>query len=165
MELDVHDLFPEKLFDKPRLPAVKNRRQGVRRVNTQFLKPNLAVERDADDVARPASVWRWFRTGEWRNGPPIVSLLMRTATVSTGRDLAAAREATDVLVLPEVAGIEIRDWKAYDRAVEAGYQATRDALSKLTRPVTELRRRASLAEEAERARLAPFGGARTAAAE
>lgn len=119
----------------------------------------------ADDVARPASVWRWFRTGEWRNGPPIVSLLMRTATVSTGRDLAAAREATDVLVLPEVAGIEIRDWKAYDRAVEAGYQATRDALSRLTRPVTELRRRASLAEEAERARLAPFGGARTAAAE
>ena len=50
----------------------------------------------ADDVARPESAWRWIRSGEWRKGPPIVSLLMRAATVSTGRDLAAAREATDV---------------------------------------------------------------------
>ena len=39
---------------------------------------------------------------------------MRTATVSTGRDLAAAREATDVLIQPDVSGIEIRDWAAYD---------------------------------------------------
>ena len=46
---------------------------------------------DAEDVARPASVWRWIWSGEWRRGPPIVSLLMRAATVSTGRDLIAAR--------------------------------------------------------------------------
>lgn len=102
----------------------------------------------AEDVARPSSVWRWLRSGQWRNGPPIVSLLMRAATVSTGRDLAAAREATDVLVLPDVSQIEIRDWAAYDVAVEAGYRATLEALDKLTRPVTELRRRLSLADEA-----------------
>ncbi|MDP3747898.1 MAG: patatin-like phospholipase family protein [Phenylobacterium sp.] len=97
----------------------------------------------ADDVARPASVWRWLWSGEWRKGPPIVSLLMRAATVSTGRDLAAAREATDVLVTPDVTGVEIRDWSAYDPAVAAGYKATLEALDKLTRPVTELRQRAS----------------------
>lgn len=120
----------------------------------------------AEDVARPSSVWRWIRSGQWRNGPPIVSLLMRTATVSTGRDLAAAREATDVLVLPDVAKIEIRDWGAYDVAVEAGYQATLEALDKLTRPVSELRRRRSLAEEAAQARgRAPFAQASSTAAE
>ena len=97
----------------------------------------------ADDVARPESVWRWIRSGQWRKGPPIVSLLMRAATVSTGRDLAAAREATNVLITPDLTGVEIRDWSAYEPAIEAGYRATLEALDKLDRPVIELRRRAS----------------------
>lgn len=97
----------------------------------------------ADDVARPVSVWRWIRSGDWRKGPPIVSLLMRAATVSTSRDLAAAREATDVLITPDVTGVEIRDWSAYEPAVTAGYEATLRALDRLERPVAELRRRPS----------------------
>jgi NTE family protein len=68
---------------------------------------------------------------------------MRAATVSSGRDLAAAREATDVLVTPDMSGVEIRDWSAYDPAVAAGHKAMIDALDKLDRPVTQLRRRAS----------------------
>jgi NTE family protein len=95
----------------------------------------------ADDVARPASIWRWIWSGQWRKGPPIVSLLMRAATVSTGRDLAAAREATDILVTPDMTDVEIRDWSAYEVAVAAGYKATMEALDKLDRPVTALRRR------------------------
>lgn len=98
----------------------------------------------ADDVARPASIWRWLWSGEWRKGPPIVSLLMRAATVSAGPDLAAARAATDVLVLPDVSRIEIRDWSAYEPAVAEGYRATIEALDKLDRPVQDLRRRRSL---------------------
>ena len=120
----------------------------------------------AKDVARPSSVWRWIRSGQWRLGPPIISLLMRTATVSTGRDLAAAREATDILVQPDVSGIEIRNWTAYDQAVEAGYSAMVATLDQLTRPVPELRRRASLRErEAQGAQLTPFMAAARAAAE
>ncbi len=97
----------------------------------------------ADDVARPASVWRWILSGQWRKGPPIVSLLMRAATVSSGRDLAASREATDVLVTPDVTGVEIRDWAAYDPAVAAGHRAMVEALDKLSKPVADLRRRPS----------------------
>jgi NTE family protein len=120
----------------------------------------------AKDVARPSSVWRWLRSGQWRMGPPIVSLLMRTATVSTGRDLAAARECTDVLIQPDVSKIEIRDWEAYDEGVEAGYRATLAALDKLTKPVPELRRRASLREQqAAGAVLKPFMAGANAAAE
>jgi len=111
-------------------------------------------------------VWRWIRSGQWRLGPPIVSLLMRTATVSTGRDLAAAREATDVLIQPDVSRIEIRDWGAYDEAVEAGYRATIAALDRTTRPVPELRRRQSLREQAAAgAVMTPFMATTTAAAE
>lgn len=104
----------------------------------------------AIDVARPESVWRWIRSGQWRKGPPIVSLLMRAATVSTGRDLALAREATDLLITPDVARVEIRDWEAYEPAVAAGYTATIAALDGLKRPATELRRRRSIAEPAGR---------------
>jgi NTE family protein len=100
----------------------------------------------AEDVARPESVWRWLISGQWRKGPPIVSLLMRAATVSSGRDLAAAREATDLLVTPDLAGVEIRDWSAFAPAVKGGYEATIAALDKLDRPVTELRRRPALAD-------------------
>jgi NTE family protein len=109
----------------------------------------------ADDVARPSSVWRWIRSGQWRKGPPIVSLLMRAATVSTARDVAAAREATDVLVLPEMTNVEIRDFSAYEPAVAQGYRATLAALDALDRPVQALRRRVSLEEQAALSRLSP----------
>jgi NTE family protein len=101
---------------------------------------------EADDVARPPSVLRWFLSGEWRRGPPIVSVLMRSATVRAGAELLLAHQAADVLVQPDVDAIEIRDWKAFDPAVEAGYVATREVLDKLSRPVIDLRRRASLEE-------------------
>jgi NTE family protein len=100
----------------------------------------------AADVARPDSVWRWIRSGQWRKGPPIVSLLIRAATVSSGRDLAAAREATDVLVTPDVAGVEIRDWSAFEPAAQAGYEAMIAALDRLSKPVMELRRHAAMAD-------------------
>lgn len=100
----------------------------------------------AADVARPDTVWRWILSGQWRKGPPIVSLLLRTATISTARDIVANREASDVLVLPQMDDVEIRDWDAYDPAVEAGRAATEAALARLSRPVTELRRRRPLAD-------------------
>jgi NTE family protein len=91
------------------------------------------------DIAVPA-LWKWLWSGEWRKGPPIVALLMRAATLSTNREVIAAREATDLLVLPDVDDIDIRDWKAFDVGAASGYTATKAALARLDRPVTELRR-------------------------
>jgi len=95
----------------------------------------------AADIVRPRSMLRWILSGQWRKGPPIVSLLIRAATVSSGRDLAADREAADVLILPELAGVEIRDWSAYDPAVAAGHAAAIAAIDRLDRPLEDLRRR------------------------
>ncbi|MBN9318079.1 MAG: patatin-like phospholipase family protein [Caulobacterales bacterium] len=97
----------------------------------------------AEDVKRPASIWKWLLSGEWRSGPPIVSVLMRSATVTVGRDLAASREATDLLITPILERIDLRDWRAFDPAVEAGYVAAQKALNGLNKPVTSLRRRLS----------------------
>ena len=106
----------------------------------------------AEDVKPPASIWKWLASGEWRRGPPIVSILMRTATVSTGHEQAAARDYVDVFIAPEIGPIEIRDWKAYEPAVEAGYRSTIEALAKLDKPILELRRRPTLAERKEASR-------------
>jgi NTE family protein len=99
---------------------------------------------EARDVQTPKSIIRWILSGDWRNGPPIVSLLMRAATVTAARETAEARSATDVLVLPDVDGIEIRDWQAYEPAVAEGRRATLSALAAIDGAVTDLRRRPTL---------------------
>ncbi|CAN5189402.1 patatin-like phospholipase family protein [soil metagenome] len=101
----------------------------------------LTDELNADDVARPPSLWRWVASGQWRKGPPIVALLIRSATVTTHREFAAAREASDLLVTPMIEGVDLQDWKAYAPAVEAGYRAMNEALEGLDMPLTELRHR------------------------
>jgi NTE family protein len=115
----------------------------------------------AEDVDPPASLWSWFWSGEWRKGPPIVALLMRAATVSTSRDLAASREATDVLITPKLDKIDIRDWKAFGPAVAAGRAAAFQVVDGLGKPVTEVRRRPSLADLA-RVPVSSGGRSRTA---
>jgi NTE family protein len=92
------------------------------------------------EVMPPPSWLRWWASGAWRRGPPIVSILMRSATVGTVAEIAAARDAADLYVMPDTGMVEIRDWRAYPQAVEAGYDAMRAALEQLDKPVAALRR-------------------------
>ena len=75
----------------------------------------------ADDFVEPKGFFGWVFEHGFSNPPPIAGLLMRSATVNTdpneGRDLA------DILIVPQLENIELRDWRAYDSAVEAGYEA------------------------------------------
>jgi NTE family protein len=93
------------------------------------------------DVMPPASWCRWFASGAWRRGPPIVSILMRSGTVGTSAEIAAARAACDLYVMPDTGMVEIRDWRAYPQAVEAGYRAMRSSLATLDMPVNDPRNR------------------------
>lgn len=97
---------------------------------------------DPQTILHPPSVWRFLATGAWRRGPPIVSILMRSATLTTDAELDVSRAATDILIQPKPEGTEIRDWKSYEPTVLVGYQATREALAKVEGPVTAMRRRA-----------------------
>ena len=85
------------------------------------------VSRDAaiaaHDIDLPSNWFRWFGSGTWRKGPPIVSILMRSATLPAAAEIRAARESADVYITPEVKPIEIRNWQAYPVAVAAGYEA------------------------------------------
>lgn len=95
---------------------------------------------NAEQLENPPSWWRWIMSGAWKQGPPIVSVLMRAATLSTSAELAEARAETDILIMPRPEGIDIREWKAFEPGIAAGEQAAVEALSQIKGPVADLRR-------------------------
>lgn len=96
---------------------------------------------DPGALANPPSWWRWIVSGAWKKGPPIVSVLMRSATITTDADMEASRAEADLLILPEPEGTDIRDWKVYEPVVAAGHAAAVAALSELDGPIETLRQR------------------------
>lgn len=80
----------------------------------------------AEEFVEPQGFLGWVLKHGLSNPPPIAGLLMRSATVNVNP--TAGRELADMLILPELEDVELRDWKAYDAAVEAGYRAAMEAL-------------------------------------
>lgn len=80
----------------------------------------------AEDFINPPGFFGWVAKHGLSTAPPIAGLLMRSGTVSVNPN--AGRELVDYLVIPELKDIELRDWKAYDAAVESGYIAAMAAL-------------------------------------
>ncbi|PHS24313.1 MAG: cyclic nucleotide-binding protein [Robiginitomaculum sp.] len=80
-----------------------------------------------DDFINPPGFFSWVMRHGLQEAPPIASLLMRSATIAR-TSVQDARDTVDILVLPDIAEVELRDWKAYDQAVEAGYRAMVEAL-------------------------------------
>ena len=64
--------------------------------------------------------WRFWR--RWAKMPPIVDLLFRAATVSCDALGRAACGQADILFKPALETVDLLDWKACDRAIEAGYR-------------------------------------------
>jgi NTE family protein len=78
------------------------------------------------DFVDPPGFLQWIWEHGFKSAPPIVSLLMRAATAreAPGR----ASHPADIMIIPTIEGVELRDWKKYDVAVAAGYHATVKAL-------------------------------------
>lgn len=79
----------------------------------------------ARDLAITPNALAAEQTGNWYQRifrPPIVSILIRAGSISS--EEADRREArmADLLITPPLGEIELRDWKAFDRAVEIGYR-------------------------------------------
>ncbi|AQR62434.1 cyclic nucleotide-binding protein [Brevundimonas sp. LM2] len=96
---------------------------------------------DPGTLENPPSWWRWIASGAWKKGPPIVSILMRSATITTDAEMETSRTETDLLILPVPEGSDIRDWKIYDPVVAAGHAAATEALARLDGPINRLRKR------------------------
>jgi len=90
----------------------------------------------ADDFINPPGFLGWTLRHGFKTPPPIANLLMRAATISVNPN--QHRALTDILLTPEMKGIELRDWKEYDPAVQSGYDATRQALADLKGPLAQI---------------------------
>lgn len=74
----------------------------------------------------PPNFLSWVADHGLKEAPPIVSLLMRTATARHERMLKI--HPADIMIAPPVTGVELRDWRKYDAAVEDGYEAAKTAI-------------------------------------
>jgi NTE family protein len=84
---------------------------------------------DPEDFRDPPGFLGWVAAHGFQNAPPIASLLMRAATLAV--DPWEGRSGADLLIAPEMADMDMRDWKRFDAAVAAGYEA---AVAALQRP-------------------------------
>jgi len=78
----------------------------------------------ADDVDVPP-LWKlmsWLRGG--RRRPNIFQILWRAGMVNSTATTAGQRAATDLLLQPPLADVDMLNWKAFDRAIAAGYEYT-----------------------------------------
>ena len=93
----------------------------------------------ASDFDNPPGFMGWVVRNGLSEAPPIASLLMRTATLSV--DPNAGRELADILIIPELQELDLRDWEEYDTAVEAGYESAKQALATARGPIVRSWRR------------------------
>ncbi len=83
---------------------------------------------NAKDFIHPPGFFGWVLRHGFHEAPPIASLLMRSGTISQGTHEDSSRQNADILILPDVEDVELRDWKAYEIAAEAGYRSMVEAL-------------------------------------
>jgi NTE family protein len=77
---------------------------------------------NAQEFINPPSFFNWIVKKGRHSPPPIAELLMRTATAPLAPLFRAHK--SDIMIIPDLGDIELRDWKSFDSAVEAGYKAT-----------------------------------------
>jgi NTE family protein len=85
----------------------------------------------------------------------IFQILMHAGMVNSASSAAVQRELADVLLKPPLANVDLLNWRAFDRAIQAGYdyaRATLEALPAIPRlpAVADRTPRNSLATELER---------------
>ncbi len=93
---------------------------------------------NVDAFRDPPGFFSWIAQHGVKDAPPIVSLLMRTATARHERVLKI--HPADIMISPKVEGVELRDWEEYDEAVSDGYNATRAAIGEHWETLETLRR-------------------------
>jgi NTE family protein len=62
----------------------------------------------------------------------ILQILTRAGMVNSASAAAAQRELADLLLKPPLPEVDLLDWQAFDRAIEAGYRYAGEAVAKAT---------------------------------
>jgi NTE family protein len=83
------------------------------------------------DEAEGPSFWRLVR---WLLGREkhvnILQVLLRAGMINSTANTAAVREHSDLLLQPPLGNLDLLNWQAFDKAVEAGYRYASEKLAK-----------------------------------
>jgi len=85
---------------------------------------SAGVEDDAD-----LSGWSLLLSGRSKSVPSLSRMLVRAMLMASATHAARVREVAALYLAPELPGIDVGDWQAIDRLVEAGYAHAAEALT------------------------------------
>jgi NTE family protein len=84
---------------------------------------------DELDVPAPWQLVSWIKAR--RRHPNIFQILWRAGMVNSAATSAAHRQRTDLILQPPLADVDMLNWKAYERAIAAGYRYALERLEQL----------------------------------
>ena len=102
---------------------------GVGKIIGVDVGADRAFTTDSEDSDAPP-LWRmmkWFRGRKQRIN--ILQILWRAGMVNSAANTAARRELSDLLLQPPLEQIDMLNWRAFDRAIDAGYGYTTSKLA------------------------------------
>ena len=104
------------------LPVDVMRDTGVGRVVGVDVGADPVFTTDCVDSDAPPlwHVLKWFRSRKQRIN--ILQILWRSGMVNSATNSIARRELSDLLLQPPLEQIDMLDWRAFDRAIDAGYR-------------------------------------------
>jgi NTE family protein len=104
------------------LPVDVMREAGLGRVIGVDVGADSTFTTDSVDSDAPPlwKVLRWFRRRQQRIN--ILQVLWRSGMVNSAANTIARRELSDLLLQPPLEQIDMLNWQAFDRAIEAGYR-------------------------------------------
>jgi NTE family protein len=104
------------------LPVDVMRESGIGRVIGVDVAADPVFTTDCEDSDVPP-LWRalnWFRHRKQRIN--ILQILWRSGMVNSKANSRDRREMSDLLLQPPLEQIDMLNWKAFDRAIDAGYR-------------------------------------------
>jgi NTE family protein len=123
------------------LPVGEMRKRLAGEIIAVDVAGNYRLESHMDETELPP--W-WRLLPEWfgkRKRPSIAQILLRSGMVNSLATLQRQRKQTKLLLKPMLPGIDLLEWREFDRAIDLGYQyalrqagASHEALSAETPP-------------------------------
>jgi len=116
------------------LPTDIMRQQAVGEIVAVDISADDVLRADVEEYALP-SAWRLFleKMGRPRR-PGILSILLRSGMVNAEAASIERRAYTNLLLAPPLQDIELLDWFAYERAIEAGYRHACEVIGRAGAP-------------------------------
>jgi NTE family protein len=117
------------------LPVDVMRTQGVGEVVAVDIGADDVLYAEVEEYALPPW-WRlaWQRLFRRPLRPGILSILLRSGMVNAEAASQERRALTSLLLTPPLDDIDLLDWHAYERAIEAGYRHAQQVLGRANAP-------------------------------